>query len=236
MNYLFKNEVIDYTFINNHKHETILFLHGWGGNKLSFKSSIQVLSSCYNILTLTLPTTTPTTSVWDLFDYVNLVNNLLGFHSIENPIAICHSFGFRILMLLNRNINFKKIIVTGGAGFKRKLTFLKKINKTNNMVLLKKKKFNYLYKLIASNDYSSLSSINKLTFKNIVNLNLDFAKKLSCPILLFWGTRDKETPLWISKLLMKHNLSKLVYVKNDHFAYLKESIKFNHEIVEFIKN
>ena len=41
MNFLFKNEIIDYEFTKHKDSETVLFLHGWGGNKFSFQQTIQ---------------------------------------------------------------------------------------------------------------------------------------------------------------------------------------------------
>ncbi len=137
-------------------------------------------------------------------------------------------------MLLNKKIKISKIIITGGAGIKKENIFLE-IIKNNNKILLKNKKFNYLFKKIASNDYLNLSSTNKETFKNIVNLNLKFATKFNCPILLFWGTKDKATPLWIAKHLKKQNNATLTTIKSDHFAYLKENTRFNHELLNFLK-
>lgn len=235
MNILFKNEVVNYDFFNNHKSVTILFLHGWGGNKFSFQETINLLKFNYNILTITTPTINPTISVWDLFDYVSLVKNIIDVNSIKDVIVVCHSFGFRIAMLLRKKIKFIKLIVTGGAGLKKENVFIK-IIKNNNKILIKNEKFKDFYKFIASKDYISLSSINKLTFKNVVNLNLNFAKELNCPTLLFWGKHDKSTPLRIAKKLNKTNKSKYIKVNSDHFAYIKEREKFNHETINFIKN
>ena len=235
MRFLFKNEVVDYDFFNNEKSETVLFLHGWGGNKFSFSQTINLLKNQFNILSLTMPTISPTTCVWNMFDYVQLIENILSLYNINNPIVICHSFGCRVAMLLNKKIKISKIVITGGAGIKKENIFLK-IIKNNNKILLKNEKFKYFFKLIASNDYLNLSSTNKETFKNVVNLNLKFASKFNCPILLFWGTKDKATPQWIAKYLKKQNNSTLLTIKSDHFAYLKENLKFNHEVLKFLKN
>lgn len=235
MKYLFKSEVVDYDFFYNQKDDTILFLHGWGGNKFSFLQTINLLKNKFNILSVTMPTTQPTTSVWNLFDYVNLVENLLAIHNINEVIIVCHSFGFRVSMLLNKKIKISKIVITGGAGIKKENIFLK-IIKNNNKILLKNKNFQYLFKKIASSDYLSLSKTNKETFKNIVNLNLTFATKFNCPMLLFWGVKDTATKLWIAKHLKRKNKAKLITTKSDHFAYLTESSKFNHEVINFIKN
>lgn len=233
MKYLFKNEVVDYDFFNNQKDETILFLHGWGGNKFSFQQTIGLLKNHYNILSVTMPTSNPTVSVWDMFDYVELIENILLLHSIKNVIIICHSFGFRVAMLLKKKINIKKIIVTGGAGIKKDNIFVK-INKNFNKIALKTHFFKDFYKKIASSDYINLSDTNKKSFKNIVNLNLKFATKFNYPMLLFWGTKDHETPLWIAKNLKRKNKAKLIKTKSDHFAYLRENIRFNHEVLKFL--
>ena len=236
MNYLFKNEVVNYNYFDHKKNKTILFLHGWDGNKFSFQQTINLVKNQFNILSITMPTTQPTTSVWDMFDYATLVENILSLHSIDNVIIVCHSFGFRIAMLLNKKIIILKIIVTGGAGLKKKLNIFQKIIKNNNKITLKNKKFQYLFKKIASLDYINLSPTNKATFKNVVNLNLKFASKFNCPMLLFWGTKDKDTKLWIAKYLKKHNNVKLLTTNSDHFAYLKENCKFNHVVLKFLNN
>ena len=234
MKFLFKNEAIDYDFFNKNGNDTILFLHGWGGNKFSFSSTANLLKYQHNVLSITMPTTSPTTSVWNLFDYSQLVENIISLHNIEDPIIICHSFGFRVAMLLNKKIKIKKIIITGGAGPKKNLNFLKKIIKNNDKIVLKNKNLKEFYKKIASSDYLSLCPTNKETFKNIVNLNTNCLIKFNCPMLLFWGKNDKDTPQWVAKKLNKINNSKLIITNGDHFTYLKEVSHFNHEILNFI--
>lgn len=233
MHFLFKNEIVDYDFINNKKNKTILFLHGWGGNKNSFSQTINLTKKNFNVLSLTLPTTKPTTSVWDLFDYVELVNQILKNHSIDSVIIVCHSFGLRIAMLLNKKIKIEKIIITGGAGLKKSNIFTKTAL-NNNKILLKCEKFKFLFKKIASEDYQNLSVINRQTFKNIINLNLCFATKFNCEMLLFWGKNDRSTKLWMAKKLKKSNQAKLILTNSDHFAYLKENSLFNHAVLNFL--
>ena len=97
MNFLFKGEIINYDFFladnendehlesknlknvllnfnkNNLKNETIVFLHGWGGNKNSFRSTTNLLKHNFNILTITMPTIKPTNLSWTLLDFANLI-------------------------------------------------------------------------------------------------------------------------------------------------------------------
>lgn len=233
MNYIFKGEIIDYDFSFNAKKETILFLHGWGGDKNSFSSCMNLIKNNFNTLSITFPTTKNTNMSWNMYDYRNLVLSILKLHNIKSIIIICHSFGFRIATLINNHIKISKIVVTGGAGMKRKNIY-KKIESQNNLILLKNGKNNYLFDKISSPDYRNLSDTNKQTFKNIVNLNTLNLTKFVCPMLLFWGKKDKKTPLWIAKKLYKSNRSLLFVTKGDHFAYLKESFSFIHELKNFL--
>ncbi len=233
MNFIFKNEIIDYEFFNSKKSQSILFLHGWGGNKNSFASTVDLLKSRYNVVTITMPTTTDTTVAWELNDYARLIEEILNICDIKKVSIICHSFGFRVASLLNGKIKIQHLIITGGAGLKN-TSILNRIKKQNNLILLKQTKYKYLYKQIASRDYISLSEVNKITFKNIVNFNTKNLIKFNCPILLFWGKNDTETPLWMAKKIKKFNSSTLIITPSNHFAYLTENALFNNKIMEFL--
>ncbi|MBE5741548.1 MAG: alpha/beta hydrolase [Clostridiales bacterium] len=234
MNFIFKQEIIDYDYIYSRKGSTVLFLHGWGGNKKSFLSTINLLKPNYNILTITIPTTDKTNEVWDMYDYSELIIRILQIHGLDKIYVVCHSFGFRIACLIKDKIHIDKIIVTGGAGPKKSNVF-KRISTQNNRILLSQKRFAYLYKNISSKDYQSLDQINKQTFKNIVNLNLLHALPNNHDMLIFWGKKDRDTKPWIAKYLSKTNTAKTIYTNSDHFAYLKENAKFNNEVLKFLK-
>ena len=235
MKFLFKNEVVDYEFIFQNKPNTILFLHGWGGNKNSFYQLEKLLKQNFNILKTTMPTTNGTLLPWNLFDYCELVENLIQLVGVKNLHIVCHSFGFRVALLLNKKIAITKIIITGGAGiFKNNL--LRKIKVQNNKILLQNSRNKFLYNSIASEDYKSLSNTGKITFKNIVNLNLISCLKFHSEMMLFWGKKDNATKLWIAKKIKRINNCKLIVSKSDHFAYLKDNVRFCHFALNFLKN
>lgn len=233
MKFIFKSEIIDYDYFDSNSKNTILFLHGWGGNKNSFLSTINLLKNTFNIISITMPTIENTNTIWDLSDYRELVLRILSCHNFSNVIIICHSFGFRVACKLNGFINIEKIVATGGAGL-RKINIFKTIENTNNSILLRQKKFNYLYNLIASKDYIALSKINKLTFKNIVNEDCKNLISFNCPMLLFWGKFDSSTPIWIAKKIKQKNSAKLYVVNSDHFAYLNKNALFNNLVRKFV--
>ena len=104
MNFLFKSEVIGYEFYQNLNKPTIIFLHGWGGNKFSFIKSVNLLKPKFSILTLTMPTINPMNLSWTLFDYSNLVEQLCLINNIKSCYVVCHSFGLRVATLLKEKI------------------------------------------------------------------------------------------------------------------------------------
>lgn len=228
MKFLYKLESIDYDFLNINSEHTILFLHGWGGDKNSFLQSINLVKNQFNVLSLTLPTMKETNEVWSLFDYTELIQNILKLHNINSIIIVCHSFGFRVACLLNGIINIEKIVVTAGAGMKKKSIF-KRIENQNNIILLKEIRFSYLYHKIASKDYIELSKNNKQTFKNVVNTINNNLIVFNCPILLFWGVKDKSTPIWMARKIYRknaklHNKKITKIFKNDEI-FIKNPIK-----------
>ncbi len=233
MNFIFKQEIIDYTFLDTKKEKTVLFLHGWGGDKNSFLSSFNLLSAKYNLLSVTMPTISPTREAWTLMDYTDLILSILKTHNIKSVYLVCHSFGFRVASVLKEFFKIEKIVVTAGAGI-RKISPYKKIENENNILLLQQKKFKYLYEKIASGEFKNLSKFNKMTFKNIVNTNTKNLIKFSCPMLLFWGKKDIATKYKFAKFIKRKNNAKLIAVNSDHFAYLKENALFNNAMVEFL--
>ena len=234
MQFIFHGEIVDYEYFKKNNSENVIFLHGWGGNKFSFLTTINLLKNNYSVLTITIPTIANTNLVWDMFSYTKLVETICNLHNIKSACIVCHSFGFRIATLLKDKIKIKKIVVTGGAGMKKNNIFTK-TTKNNNKILIKSEKFKYLYKKIASSDYQNLSNTNKQTFKNIVNYISNSLINFSCPLLLFWGKFDKETPLWIAKKLAKQNDANLINTTGSHFAYLDFNSKFNYEVLKFLK-
>lgn len=240
--FIFHGELIEYDFFKlTNQADCVLFLHGWGGNKNSFVSTINLIKSKQNCLAVTLPTINHTNLVWTLFDYTNCVLNLLLSFGIKEIKIVCHSFGFRVATLLtiltkhNKLLQIKKIVVTGGAGAK-KINLFKKINQNANICLLKQDKNKILFKKLVSPDYSSLCETNKKTFKNIVTFNTKNLLKFDFPVLLFWGKFDHETPLWIAKKIKKLNKNNatLIITKSNHFAYLKQNAYFNNLVVKFL--
>lgn len=175
---------------------------------------------------------------YSLDDYVDSVCQYIKDNSLVKPHVIAHSFGARIVIkaLATRGQIFEKVVFTGGAGLKPKLTFKKTVKKFTFKTLklfVPKEKLKRFY----SKDYLALSPIIRESFIKIVNEHLDgYLKDIQNPVLLIYGKKDKETPLYMAKKLRKNikNSSLSVYENAGHFAFIDCPMKFNMEVREFL--
>lgn len=222
MNFMYKTHLIDYdySFINSTK--TLLLLHGWGGNKDSFIRLKQIFKSQYNILSLTMPPFDDSIVSLDMYDYKQLLLNLLNSLNISSASIVCHSFGMRVSLMLSTCFDIEKIVITGGAGIRLKQNLFQKLTSNFRLIFLPKHPDHF--KFFASTDYVNLSNINRKTFKNIVNKDLtNYIKFIKCPTLLFWGKKDTATPIKMFKIFkkLKPNIEYKIINLGTHFCYLE---------------
>ena len=94
----------DYQF--NNKEQTVVLLHGWGGNHLSL-SPLLVSFQNYNILTLDFfgfgQSDKPLQN-FDIYSYSNAVAELLKKLNLNDIILVGHSFGGRISIILSNQL------------------------------------------------------------------------------------------------------------------------------------
>lgn len=227
MIFLYKTYAIeyDYNFVNSP--QSLLLLHGWGGNKDSFAKVKKIFQSTHNILSISLPPYEDSFTTLDLYDYKTIVLNLLKTLNIDKFSIICHSFGMRVSLMLATSVNIEKIIITGGAGIRLKSRFFKKLTTGFRLIFLRQNP-DFFHKF-ASNDYINLSLSNRKTFNNIINKDLtNYIKLLHCPSFLFWGTKDSATPIKMLKIFKRFKPDTQYKIINGgtHFCYLTNSETF----------
>ncbi len=220
--------------------QTILFLHGWGGNADSFAPVAQYFARVtdkdgepYQIITPSLPC--PPSKVYTLDDYADDVDALLQKKRVVRCVVIAHSFGARLVAILNARHPklFTKIVITGGAGLKPRW---------NLRIWWKIWWYKFCRRLGwringGSADYRNLDANGKQTFQNIIQRDLSFEiKQITAPTLLIWGKHDNATPLdqfrrWCRLLPQAQGI---IYRRNGHFAYLENSARFIQDVTRFL--
>lgn len=226
---------MDFDFVEG-SGKFIFFLHGWSGDKNSFsiiKNHIaEINRNMVFVSFMGFGENEEMKKPWTIFDFVDdlvvLIAKIAKGKSVD---IVCHSFGARVAVLLASEFPYlvNKIMIVDGAGLKprRKLGYylnVAKYKKAKRMVR-KGKLPESVLESFGSSDYRSLSKCMKQTFVNVVNFNTEkYARKIKTQILLFWGEKDTETPIYMAKKFKKLiKNSKLVVAKNaGHFSFLDQ--------------
>lgn len=215
----------------------IIFLHGWGGSAVSFMGAAKALRG-YRVTLVDFygfgKTSHPD---YPLFveDYAKSIVEIINFHKMTRVTIVGHSFGGRVAIRLAAKYGYllDNVVLTDAAGIKPRRG-IKYYFRVYRHKLLNKLKINHT---AGSEDYRALSDIMKQTFKNIVNEDLSpELGKITVPTLLFWGDKDRDTPIYMAKrMYRKIRGSGLVVVKGaGHYAYLDAHGAFVSVLTQFI--
>lgn len=230
---------IRYRCVGDINKECVLILHGWGGNEYTFSMLDSVLSRDYFVLSINLSdiTTNYLSKPLSMLDYTNAIIYILHRLNIKTCHIICHSFGCRVALLLNKfyDIHISSMVIIDGAGVKdRSIITRCKIKYYKLLKLMVKHKIlsgNVLDKY-GSSDYKSLDDISKKTFQNIVNYDLKkYIKYIDCPCTIIWGKYDTDTKYIVAKYMRRIiPNSRLITYNGGHFSYVEYPINFVFDI------
>lgn len=221
----------------------ILFLHGWGGDGRSFLQFAKKFQDRKCILVDFPPFGKSSEPICPLSItlYAKLVIKILIENDIKDFYIVAHSFGARVSYeMCKLGVVPRKMVITGGAGIKRRRSFVTKCK------IIKYKVIKYLCRRgllnfkkldkFGSEEYLALNPTSRETFVNVTNYDqTPFLKYICCPTLLFWGKKDKVTPFCFTKIYKKHIKDcGVVGVNGGHFAYLQNSGLFLQVLYTFL--
>jgi pimeloyl-ACP methyl ester carboxylesterase len=78
---------------------------------------------------------------------------------------------------------------------------------------------------VGSTDYKNAGVMRDILVKNVSEDFTEYLPKIACPVFIYWGQKDVDTPLWMAKK-MKTLIrdSGLFVVKNGgHFPFLQDN-------------
>ncbi len=224
MYYSYNGTKIYYKFYHKKNKRPIVLLHGWGSNSEVFKEIINKFPQ-KSFLVIDFPPFGKSSLLshdYTIFTYAQMLMSLFEHLRLVEVNLVGHSFGGRISIILSaiscKYVHSCILIDSAGLKPKRSIKYYYKIYKYKVCKKLGLSTLN-----MGSKDYLSLSPEMQKTFKNVVNTFLDdYLCRIKCKTLIIWGTKDKETPVFMAKKLNKKiKNSKLVLIKNaGHFAFL----------------
>lgn len=214
----------------------VIFLHGWGGSASAFlfvanrlKGVRCTLLDFFGFGDSDVPDSPRTVK-----DYANDVLSLMELLNIKSATLVCHSFGGRVGIELASHYpdRVEKLVLIDSAGLKPKRG-IKYHLRVGAHKLLRAMGLNGLG---GSSDYRALGGGMKRTFVNVVNYDqTKLLPKISCPTAIFWGKRDKETPIYMAKRLKSLIPdSEIFWLNGGHFAYAEDISTFFAILSAFI--
>ena len=218
----------------------LVFLHGWGQNIKMMEPLGINFKDKYRVTIIDLPgfgLSEEPDSVYTIFDYVNIVHDLLDELEVTKPILIGHSFGGRVSIVYASKYEVEKIILFGSPCVRHEV----KSKKQSFYQFMKKLKIfnpflNLLKKHIGSIDYRNATPRMRDILVKVVNQDLsENAKKIKCQALLIWGDHDEAVPVNEAEELRDLiKDSKLIILKGTHYCYLENKEKVINLMNEFI--
>lgn len=209
--------------------KTIVFLHGWGANADAWNFVAKRFCDEYKVLAVDFygfgDSDFPPQN-YGVKEYAKDVVELLNVLDINSAILVGHSFGGRIAIEICANYPqiVYKLALVDSAGIKprRGLKYYFKISLHKFLKKLGKQG------LKGSSDYSALPSQMKAVFRNVVNYHQnDLLPKIKCQTAIFWGDKDKETPRYMYRYLLKHIENSYGFILHGgHFSYVDDYAKF----------
>lgn len=234
---------------------TVVLLHGWGGEAASLKPVFDSMSKKYKVYAFNFPgfgKSELPPEPWGTEDYGKFVVNFFKTVGIKRANIIAHSFGGRVAIWLAANSPevVNKLVLVDSAGVKprRSLKYFIKISiaKAAKRILLLpvfgkygQSLLNNLYKIVGSKDYQQQIGIMRATLVKVVNEDLrGLLPKIMAPTLLIWGENDKDVPLYYAKIMEKEikDVGLVVLKGAGHFSYLDRFSDFYLIVSEFFGN
>lgn len=235
----------------------VLLLHGWGCSIQHFKPIIEKLQEDRFVIALDFPAhgeSTEPPEPWDVEKFAEMTVCLmreLGYRAYD---IIAHSFGGRVaIRIASRNARYvNRMVLTGCAGikkeqtaeqrqrteaYKRKKKWVERLAKLPCMHNAARKMSDKLRSRYGSADYNALSESMRKTFVKIVNEDLrPELKNIKASVLLVFGEKDTETPLWMGQIMEKEiqDAGLVVFEGDDHFAYLRQWPRFVQIVRAFL--
>jgi pimeloyl-ACP methyl ester carboxylesterase len=236
------------------KGDNVIILHGWGANINTVMPIFNTLKDKFKVHAIDLPgfgeSEEPREPI-NSFRYADIVKTYMDKLGIEDVILIGHSFGGKLSIILGNEYPqlVKKIVLVNSAGLipRRGAKYYIKVYSFKTLRFLYKNAFFWLkdeakmekfYKKFGSTDYKNSSGVMRKILVKVVNENLrPLLKEIKAPTLLIWGDEDRDTPLYMGKIMEKEikDAGLVVLAGTGHYSYLDDYQRFSVILKAFLK-
>jgi len=172
----------------------------------------------------------------DLQYYVDGVVALMRHYNMEDVTVVAHSFGARVAIRLATQCDrVNGLVLVGAAGLKprRGIRYYCRLARARWYALWG------MPRPKGSPDYEALSGAMRRTFVNIIHTYQDAeVARITCPVLLVWGTLDTETPMYMLRRFQRLlPQSRTVLLEGcGHFCFAEQPARFDALVKEYANN
>ena len=220
-------------------------MHGYLSSKEAFAAQIAYFSRFYRVTAIDFigfGESAPLKEAFSVGDYAEWTREVLSFLDVKTPHVIAHSFGCRVAVKMagdfvcdDENSPFDKILLTGPAGVILNRGFSYHV-KVCAYRAAKKIAPTWSETHFGSQEYRTLSSVMKESYKKIVNEDLrDCAQKIKNQVLIVEGEEDETTPMREAQAYLRSFPNgRLCVMNGGHFAFAEYPAVFNMIAEEFL--
>ncbi len=234
----------------------ILLLHGWGCSTALFAPLMDALAPLARVTAIDFPghgRSGKPPEPWGVPDFARMTEQLIRELALAPCAIVAHSFGGRVAIVLAAEHPelVEKLVLTGAAGLRKPPTAQSKrrsnvykflrgacdlCEKTRLFGDMPQTMREKLRKRFGSADYNALDEDMRQTFVKVINQDLrEYLPRIAAPTLLYWGTGDTETPLWMGQEMAREIPDAgLVTVEGTHFAYIEHAQAFARVVTHFL--
>jgi pimeloyl-ACP methyl ester carboxylesterase len=222
----------------NRKGKTLFFVHGWGADKSNLKSIYDQFTLNFRVISVDLPgfgeSFVPEKTMGST-DYAAYIFKLIKLLDLREIVYIGHSFGGKIGIVLSHDYPgvIEKLVLINSSGLRAKrniiwyirvysFKFMKKfyssVLKDHDRILELKEKF-------GSTDYKNAGSMRDILVKTVSEDFSGYLPGIKCPVFLYWGDRDRDTPLWMAKKMNRLIPDSGLYIVKGggHFSFVDDN-------------
>lgn len=223
-----KIQDININYEQHGKGKDIVLLHGWGQNIEMMRPLVKRLVKDCRVTLIDLPgfgLSQEASYPLTVYDYAEIINQLLKTLKVKKPSFIGHSFGGKVSLVYASKYEVDKLVLLASPAFasSEKMTLKLRVLKFAKKLPFLSKLEAFAKKHMGSSDYRSASEIMRQTLVATVSTDVSSdAKKIKASTLLIWGDKDEAVSLDDArKLEALIPESALIVLPGTHHAYLE---------------
>ncbi|MBV8897598.1 MAG: alpha/beta fold hydrolase, partial [Acidobacteriaceae bacterium] len=225
----------------------LIFGHGWGQSGAAFQPLAEILKPFWPSSLIDFPgfgKSALPPETWGTADYADAVAEWLRTLPAAKFVWVGHSFGGRVgIQLAARHpALLAAMVLIAGAGLQRKRSLLERLQMNARVMTFKVAKrfvregpqLDRLRQRFGSADYRQAGAMRSVFLRAVREDLTNEAKRVDCPTLLLYGTRDTETPPEMGERLQRL-IPRAELALLDGFTHLNILTEGRHQVAMRIR-